>query len=170
MRYVKTTVWKYKKVWDDSDEGIRQLFTDLGKVEKAYFEHFLAALNNPHLLPSAPDESDSQSFDSQSNHEDEHTISDPPECTILPLHPQTPDKGKAREEPNVVAMELPCHIWPVDVNFDSLHYRVNELQEILEEILFEPVESEIFRSLVIMFKAGSSGARNAGLGNGVSAG
>jgi hypothetical protein len=172
VRYVKTTVWKYKKVWDDSDEGIRELFTDLGKVENAYFEHFLAALDNPHLLPSAPDESDSQSSDSQSNHEDEHTISDPPERTILPsMHPQTPDKGKAREEPtrNVVAME-PHHIWPVDINFDSLHYRVKELQEILEEILFEPVESEIFHSLVIMFKAGSSGAQNAGLGNGVSAG
>lgn len=169
VKYVKTTVWKYKKLWDDSDEAIRELFTDLGKKENAYFQHFLEALDNPHVLPSAPsDESDSQSSDSKSNHEDEHTISNPPAHTI-PSHPQSPVKGKAREEPK--AVEHHPNIWPpANINFDTLHYRVNELQEILEEILFEPVESEIFRSLVITFEAGSSEAQNAGLGYGGFAG
>ena len=171
VKYVKTTVWKYKKLWDDSDEAIRDLFTDLGKAENAFFENFLAALDNPHLLPSTLDETDSQSSDSKSTHEDECTISLTTYTT--PSNHQSPDnlKGKSRQEPEVPVEPLSRCTWPpVNIDFDNLRYRVSELQEHLEEILFEPVESEIFRSLVISFEAGSSGAQSTGLGNGGSAG
>ena len=186
VKYVKTTVWKYKKLWDDSDEGIRDLFTDLGKAENAYFEHFLAALDNPHLLPSTLDNTDSQSSDSDSSHEDEHNISlptgthttpsdhqDDSERTgthIIPSDHQSPDKGKSREEPEVLEPLSHCSWPPVNIDFNNLRYRVRELQEHLEEILFEPVESDIFRSLVISFEAGSSGAQSTGIGNGGCAG
>jgi len=167
VKYVKTTTWKYKKLWDDSDEAIRELFTDLGKTENAYFEHFLAALDDPHLLPPALDESETWSADSGSDHEGEDTIS---QLVIhaAPSDPQSPDKGKARDKPK--AVDPHCTWPPVNIDFDSLHYRVNSHQETLEEILFDPVESEIFRSLVMSFEAGSSSAQHSGLSNGVAAG
>jgi len=95
VKYVKTTVWKYSKVWAESDEATRELFTDLGKTENAYFEHFLAALDNPHLLPSASsDESDSQPSDSKSNHEDQGTTSKSLPAHDVPSYFQALDKGR----------------------------------------------------------------------------
>jgi hypothetical protein len=174
VKYVKTTVWKYSKVWAESDEATRELFTDLGKAENAYFDHFLAALDNPHLLPSASsDESDSQPSDSKSNHEDEGTTSESLPAHDVPSYSQALDKGKAREdpEPRLIAPLPSRRIWPpINIEFDHLRYRVTELRESLEEILFEPVESEFFRSSVISFEAGSSGAKNTVFGNGISAG
>jgi hypothetical protein len=167
VKYVKTTVWKYKKLWDESDEGIRDLFTDLGKAENAFFEHFLSALDNPHLLPSTLDETDSQPSDSSSSHEDEHTISLPTHTTPSSHHDQSAEKGKSRHEPEAVE-PLSRRTWPpVNIDFDNLHYRVSGIQEILEEILVEPTESENFRLLV---GAGSSGAQRTELGGGESAG
>jgi hypothetical protein len=170
VKYVKTTVWKYSKIWEESDEATRELFTRLGKTENAYFEHFLAALDNPHLLPSASsDESDSQLSDSKSNHEDEGTTSDPLPAHNVPSYSQALDKGKAREdpEPRLIAPLPSRRIWPpINIDFDRLRYRVTELRDSLEEILFEPVESEFFRSSVISFEAGSSGAKNTVFVNG----
>jgi hypothetical protein len=58
-KYVKTTFWKYNKLWMETDTILKSSFIDLGRSNKALFSHFIAATKNPCLRPGpcSPDAS-----------------------------------------------------------------------------------------------------------------
>lgn len=180
VKYAKTTVWKYKKMWDGSDIAVRNLFIDLGTTNRAKFKHFLSALSNPNAIPSdetseensSESESDKNKSDSdsdatnngKSNHRNKSNdnLSEDDDFP-LPGQPIFLSNPTARTLANKThhvndSKHQPKNAWPVitDYAYSSLRQRILDIREDLEEIVLEPSESEFFMASKRSYSAGSS--------------
>jgi len=127
-KYPRSTFYKYRGIWRNSEWKVRLGFIDLGNSEEATFGHFLAALSNPHLLPNANESSDSSSPDPEEE----------PEKDANGLPSAGHDLMQVDDGDTVPA-------WPVSVDLDSLPDRILNLQDLIEEIYGDPLASNFFQ-------------------------
>ena len=51
IKFGKTSEWKYRKIWMDTDSDLKNAFIELGQLSKALFQHFLNVLDDPRQWP-----------------------------------------------------------------------------------------------------------------------
>lgn len=137
-RWAKTTFCKYRKLWNKADEDVQRRFIDLGESSKAVFKSFITALDDPRHIPSSSEDDGSDS-ETESNCE-------------TPVGPiVTRSAGKTQDCHTTSTSDPILPATPVE----SFRQRLEDVREILEEILLDPLQSEFFNTACASF-AGSS--------------